>query len=66
MIISPKEVTQRRVKLGISKAALAREAGLHPSQLSLIELGRLVPYESQQRKLADALDRLEKKEENHD
>lgn len=59
--MSVNEITKRREALGISKAALAREAGIHPSTLSLIEGGKLVPYETQLHKLEDALVKLEKK-----
>ena len=53
------EITKRREALGISKSALAREAGLHVSTVSQIELGRLVPYQAQLDKIEDALRRLE-------
>ena len=53
------DITTRRVALGISKAALAREAGLNGSTVSLIENGRLVPYPVQLSKIATALDKLE-------
>ena len=46
---------EERNQRGWSRAELARRAGMHPSTVSLIESGRLVPYPSQVEKLADAL-----------
>ena len=40
---------------GWSRARLAREAEMSASDVGKIEAGRLVPYESQARKLASAL-----------
>ena len=45
-----------RKKKGLSQAALARKAGLNGVTVNQIELGRLVPYESQLFKIAEALD----------
>lgn len=45
-----------RTELGLSKAALARAAEMQQGMISWIENGRFVPYESQLRKLANALD----------
>ena len=53
------EIKRRREALGISKSALAREAELHVSTMSQIELGRLKPYPGQIEKISKALDRLE-------
>jgi transcriptional regulator with XRE-family HTH domain len=44
-----------RQERGLSQAALARKSGLNQSTVNQIETGRLVPYESQLRKLASAL-----------
>ena len=38
-----------------SQAELARQAGMHPSTISLIEADRFVPGSSQLQKIADAL-----------
>ena len=46
---------EERNQRGWSRAELARRAGMHPSTVSLIESGRLVPYPSQLDKLAAAL-----------
>lgn len=54
-----KEITERRSALGISKSALGREAGIHPSTMSQIENGRLIPYPVQLERIEDALNRLE-------
>lgn len=51
-----KVLTLERLRRGWTKAELARRAGLHPSQVGQIEAGRLLPYETQIRKLAIALD----------
>jgi len=40
---------------GWSQSELGRQTGIHPSTISLIESGRLVPYEAQLVKLAKAL-----------
>ena len=47
---------RHREARGWSKAELARRAGLNASTVGSIENGRLRPYESQLRKLAQALD----------
>ncbi len=47
---------EERNQRGWSRAELARRAGMHPSTVSLIESGRLVPYPSQLDKLALALE----------
>jgi transcriptional regulator with XRE-family HTH domain len=46
---------ERRMALGLSQAALAGAAGMHPSTVSLIERGLMVPYPGQARKLAKVL-----------
>lgn len=55
--------TQRRLRLTalreakeLSQAALARRCDLHNSTVSLVESGRLRPYQSQLEKLARGLD----------
>jgi ribosome-binding protein aMBF1 (putative translation factor) len=40
----------------MSKAELARQARLHPTDVGKIEAGRLIPYGSQLRRIATALD----------
>jgi transcriptional regulator with XRE-family HTH domain len=47
----------RRVRetLGLSQAAVARKAGLHPSTVSLIECARLKAGEGQAKRIARAL-----------
>ncbi len=50
-----KELQRRREAAGWSRAELGRRSSLNPSTISLIESGRLQPYESQLRKLALAL-----------
>jgi len=49
-------LTQLREERGWSKAELARRANLNSSTLSIIERGMFVPYDSQLKKLAKALD----------
>lgn len=44
-----------RERAGLSRAALAREAAMHPATVGQIESGRLRPYPSQLAKVADAL-----------
>ena len=53
------EIEERRKALGLSKAALGREAGLHPSTVCSIISGRLNPYPAQIEKLEAAFARLE-------
>ena len=48
-------VTTLRENKGWTRAELAREAGLNPSTVGVIESGRLIPYDSQAEKLAQAL-----------
>ena len=48
-------LTARRVQNGWSKSELARRARMTASDVGRIEAKRLVPYESQLRKLARAL-----------
>ena len=57
--LKKEELTGRRVKLGLSKSAFARECGMHPSSISQIELGRLNAYPGQVEKILRTLDRLE-------
>jgi transcriptional regulator with XRE-family HTH domain len=46
---------EERKRRGWSQAELARRAHLNAATVSLIESGRLTPYPSQVRKIADAL-----------
>lgn len=48
-------LTREREARGWSKSELARRAQMSNSTVGAIESGRLTPYESQLRKLADAL-----------
>jgi len=48
-------VTVLRERRGWSKSELARRAGLNQTTVSAIENGRLIAYEVQLKKLADAL-----------
>ena len=50
-----KNLTKLRMDRGWSKAELARQSHLHPTQIGLFESGRLIPYASQVAKLAVAL-----------
>jgi transcriptional regulator with XRE-family HTH domain len=50
------QITQERMKLGISKAELSRRAGLNESTYRSIESGGFVPYVSQLAKMARAVD----------
>ena len=61
--VQVEQVTRRREKLGLSKSAFARECGMHPSSISQIELGRMVPYPAQLEKMISTLDRLESEAE---
>ncbi len=49
-----KQIRESRLKRDWSQAELSRRARLNPTTISLIESGRLQPYESQIQKLADA------------
>ena len=51
-----KLIEKLRVEKGWSKAALARKAEIQQGVVGWIESGRYVPYDSQLRKLAKALD----------
>lgn len=46
---------KERLSKGYSAAQIARMADMHPSTVSQIETGRLVPYLAQQEKLAAVL-----------
>ena len=50
------KLEQLRKELGLTKAALARATEMQQGMINWIESGRFVPYESQLRKLAKALD----------
>ena len=58
-MMTREEITRRREALGLSKSAFAREAELHVSTVSQIELGRLVAYPGQVEKITKTLERLE-------
>lgn len=51
-----KLIQMLRVEKGWSKAALARKAEIQQGVVGWIESGRYIPYDSQLRKLAEALD----------
>jgi ribosome-binding protein aMBF1 (putative translation factor) len=46
---------RERERRGWSRAELARRAQMSPGEVGKIEAGRLIPYDSQRRKLARAL-----------
>jgi ribosome-binding protein aMBF1 (putative translation factor) len=48
-------LTRERERRGWSRAELARRARMSPGEVGKIEARRLQPYESQRRKLAQAL-----------
>ena len=48
-------LTDERTRRRWSLAELARRAGMNPATVGLIESGRFQPYESQLRKIAQAL-----------
>ena len=48
-------MTEERKSRGLSMSALARRAEMHVSSISQIESGRLIPYEKQVIKIANAL-----------
>ena len=47
---------KKRLDNGWSQFRLAAESGIHPSDISRFESGRLIPYDGQLQKLAKALD----------
>jgi ribosome-binding protein aMBF1 (putative translation factor) len=49
-------ITYERMKRSWSKAALARKSSLDQAQISKMEAGRLKPYPTELRRLAEALD----------
>ena len=49
-------IKKARIEQNKSQNALAREAGMHPSTISLIENGSMKPYPGQADRLAKALD----------
>ena len=57
--LTSERITEIREQLGWSKARLAREAGMHPSTISNIERGRMVPYPSQLEKIGGAFERAQ-------
>ena len=48
-------LTTERKRRGWSQAELARRARMNPNTISLIESGRFQPYDSQLRKITEAL-----------
>ena len=48
-------LTTERKQRGWSQAELARRARMNPNTISLIESGRFQPYDSQLRKISEAL-----------
>ena len=48
-------LTNERKRRGWSQAELARRARMNPNTISLIESGRFQPYDSQLRKISEAL-----------
>jgi transcriptional regulator with XRE-family HTH domain len=48
-------IQELRLQRGWTQLELSRRARIHPSDLSKIEAGRIVPYEPQRRRLARAL-----------
>lgn len=51
----PKRMQREREKRGWTRAELARRAAMSAGDVGKIEAGRVVPYESQLKKLAKAL-----------
>lgn len=51
-----KMITVLREAKGWTRSELARQSGLHRSQITLFESGRMIPYPSQLDKLATALE----------
>lgn len=51
-----KMITMLRESKGWNRSELARQSGLHRSQITLFESGRMVPYPSQLEKIAKALE----------
>lgn len=50
-----KIMTLLRESKGWNRSELARQSGLHRSQITLFESGRMIPYPSQLEKLVTAL-----------
>lgn len=48
-------IKRLRTDRGWSQAELSRRSGVHPTTISQIESGRLLPYQAQTLKIADAL-----------
>ena len=59
MDLTKEQITERRERLGLSKSAFSREAGLHVSTVCQIENGRLIPYPGQMKKIVETFERLE-------
>ena len=55
MPVTPLSLKEERERRGLSRAALARKADMNPSEISHIESGRHIPYDSQLLKIAAAL-----------
>ena len=49
------KMEKQRFQQGMTKAELARRAGVQPNLITWIEAGRFVPYQSQLDKIAAAL-----------
>ena len=50
-----KTITARRLEHSWSKAELGRQARIHPARVGQVENGRVIPYDVELRRLADAL-----------
>lgn len=53
--LEPVKMENVRKKRGMTRADLARAAGMQAGTITWIETGRFIPYESQLAKLAEAL-----------
>ena len=49
------QIKKLREAMGWSRSELARQSGLHASTIGQIENGRLIPYDRQIEKIAEAL-----------
>lgn len=48
-------IEYERKRVGLSQAALGREAGIHPTTISQIESGRINPSEKELERITDVL-----------
>ena len=55
MALKPTDIRRLRQERGWSQAELARQTGMHPSTVSLIERGRILAYPGQILKISKAL-----------